>query len=151
MNTLIFILLAMLTSSNELEAQLPQTSIIEGDVYIYIYIYDYAMKKHNQAHIGFIVINNDLIVQDISFTVNFSKGKVKNVCRRDHVVTKILRYSKREDGNILTERNAFLCYNSENFIRGERQIPDYIYKMISSSFLEMTNKERLNMLNELSM
>ena len=67
MNTLIFILLAMLTSSNELEAQLPQTSIIEGDVYIY----DYAMKKHNQAHIGFIVINNDLIVQDISFTVNF--------------------------------------------------------------------------------
>ena len=147
MNTLIFILLAMLTSSNELEAQLPQTSIIEGDVYIY----DYAMKKHNQAHIGFIVINNDLIVQDISFTVNFSKGKVKNVCRRDHVVTKILRYSKREDGNILTERNAFLCYNSENFIRGERQIPDYIYKMISSSFLKMTNKERLNVLNELSM
>ena len=40
------------------------------------------MKKHNQAHIGFIVINNDLIVQDISFTVNFSKGKVKNVFSR---------------------------------------------------------------------
>lgn len=109
------------------------------------------MKKHNQAHIGFIVINNDLIVQDISFTVNFSKGKVKNVCRRDHIVTKMLRYSKREDGNILTERNAFLCYNSENFIRRGKQIPDYIYKMISSSFLEMTNKERLNVLNELSM
>ena len=36
MNALIFILLAMLTSSNELEAQLPQTSIIEGDVYIYM-------------------------------------------------------------------------------------------------------------------
>ena len=147
MNTLIFILLAMLTSSNELEAQLPQTSIIEGDVYIY----DYAMKKHNQAHIGFIVINNDLIVQDLSFIVNFSKSKVKNVCRRDCVVTKILRYSKREDSNILTERNAFLCYNSENFIRRGKQIPDYIYKMISSSFLEMTNKERLNVLNELSM
>ena len=36
MNALIFILLAMLTSSNKLEAQLPQTSIIEDDVYIYM-------------------------------------------------------------------------------------------------------------------
>ena len=147
MKTLIFILLFMLTSCNKGHSQSPQEQIIDGDVYIY----EYAIKKPNQAHIGFIIIDNDLIVQDICFTVNFSKGQVKNVFRRDNEITNTVQYSKREDGNILTERNAFLCYNSENFIRGERQIPDYIYKMISSSFLEMTNKERLNMLNELSM
>lgn len=147
MKTLIFILLFMLTSHNETDAQLPQPSIIDGDVYVY----EYAMKKPNQAHIEFIIIDSDLIVQDISFTVIFSKGKIKNVFRRNNVITNILQYSKKEDGNIWIERNAFLCYNSENFISREKRISDNIYKMISSSFFEMTNKERLKILNELSM
>ena len=145
MKTLIFILLFMLTSCNKADSQSPQTPIIDGNVYIY----EYAMKKPNQAHIGFIIIDNDLIVQDIYFTVNFSKGQVKNVFRRDNAITNTIQYSKREDGNILIERNKFLCYDSENFISREKRISDNIYKMISHSFLEMTNKERLKILNEL--
>ena len=149
MKILIFILLFMLTSCNMANGQSPQTEIIDGDVYIY----EYAIKKPNQAHIGFIIINNDndLVVQDIYFTVNFSKGQVKNVFRRDNAITNTVQYSKREDDNILIDKNMFLYYDSENFINREKRISDNIYKMISLSFLEMTNKERLKILNELSM
>jgi len=146
MKTLIIILLFMLTSCSKVDGQSPRMKIIDGE----IYIYEYAMKKPNQAHIGFIIIDNDLIVQDIYFTVNFSKGQVKNVLRKDNTITNIIQYSKSEDGNILIERNKILCYNSENFISREKRISDNIYKMISSSLLEMTNKERLKILNELS-
>ena len=147
MKILIFILSFMLISCNKAGSQSFQTPIIDGNVYIY----DYAMKKHNQAHIGFIIIDNDLIVQDIYFTVNFSKGKVKNVLRRNNTITNTLQYSKRENGNILIEKNKLLCYNSENFVGRGRRIPDNIYKMTSPFFLKMTNKERLKILNELSM
>ncbi len=146
MKTLIFILLFMLTSCNKGHSQSPQKQTIDGDVYIY----EYAIKKPNQAHIGFIIIDNDLIVQDICFTVNFSKGQVKNVFRRDNAITNTVQYSKRKDGNILIKKNKFLYYNSELFISREKRIPDNMYKMISSSFFEMTNKERLKTLNKLS-
>lgn len=129
------------------DSQSLQTTIINGDVYIY----EYAMKKPNQAHIGFIIINYDLIVQDIYFTVNFSKEQVKNISRRDNAITNTVQYSKREDGNILIDRNKFLCYDSENFVSRQKLISDNIYKMIHPSFFEMTNKERLKILNELSM
>ena len=109
------------------------------------------MKKPNQAHIRFIIINNDLIVQDIYFTVNFSKEQVKNISRRDNAITNTVQYLKREDGNILIDRNKFLCYDSENFVSRQKLISDNIYKMIHPSFFEMTNKERLKILNELSM
>lgn len=128
------------------DGQSLQATIVDGDVYIY----EYALKKPDQAHIGFIIINNDLIVQDIYFTVNFSKEQVKNVCRRDKAITNTVQYSKREDGNILIDRNKFLCYDSENFISRQKLISDNIYKMIYPSFLKMTNKERLKMLNDLS-
>lgn len=36
-----------------------------------------------------------------------------------------------------------------DFVKKHRLIPDNIYKMISSSFLGMTNKERLQILNKL--
>jgi hypothetical protein len=146
MKALIFILLSMLTCCSTIDCQLAQLPIVDGDVYIY----EYAMKKPNQAHIGFIIIHNDLIVQDICFTVNFSKDNVKNVFRRDNAITNTLQYSK-EDGNILIEKNGLLCYDSENFINRKKRISDDVYKKISFSFFEITNKERLKILNELSM
>jgi hypothetical protein len=146
MKVLILILLFMLTCCDRADGQLFQLSIVDGDVYIY----EYAMKKPNQAHIGFVVISNDLIVKDICFTVNLSNGKIKNIFRREQVIVNILQYSKREDGNILIERNELLCYDSENFINRKKRISDSIYKMISISFLDMTNRERLKILNELS-
>lgn len=147
MKALNFILLSMVTYCINVGGKSPQTPIVEGNVYIY----EYAIKKPNQAHIGFIIINNDLIVQDICFTANFSKGKLKNVFRMDVAITNTRQYSKKEDGTILIEKNGFLCYDSESFINRKKRISDNIYKMISPSFLEMTNKERLKILDELSM
>jgi hypothetical protein len=136
----------MLTYCDKAEGQSSQIAIVDGNVYMY----EYAIKKPNQVHIGFIIISNDLIIQDIGFIVNFSKGKMKNVFRRDNAITNTVQYSKK-DGNILIKRNKFLCYDNGNFINREKRISDSIYKMISPSFLEITNKERLEMLNELSM
>ncbi len=87
----IIIFLLMLISCDKTAGQLSQMVITDGDVYMY----EYAMKKPNQLHVGFIIINNDLIVQNISFTVNFSKDKIKNVFRNDNEITNPVQYSKK--------------------------------------------------------
>lgn len=51
--------------------------------------------------------------------------------------------------NKVVERSGDFYYNSDDFVKKHRLIPDNIYRMISSSFLEITNKERLQILNEL--
>ena len=79
--------------------------------------------------------------QDISFDVYFSKGKISKVNRTISPV-----YS---DNNVADKLGNFY-YSSDDFIKKRRLIPDNIYKMIHSSFLEMTNKERLKILNKLS-
>ena len=79
--------------------------------------------------------------QDISFDVYFSKGKINKVNRTISPV-----YS---DDNI-ADRLGNFYYSSDDFVKKYRLIPDNIYKMISPSFLEMTNKERLKILNKLS-
>ena len=56
MKTLILILFFMINSLENTIFQSSQSSIIDGD----IYIYEYAMKKPNQIYIGFIIINNNL-------------------------------------------------------------------------------------------
>ena len=53
------------------------------------------------------------------------------------------------DNNVADKLGNFY-YSSDDFIKKRRLIPDNIYKMIHSSFLEMTNKERLKILNKLS-
>lgn len=50
----------------------------------------------------------------------------------------------------VVEWSGGFYYNSDDFVKKHRLIPDNIYRMISSSFLEITNKERLQILNELS-
>lgn len=136
MKTLIFILLFMLTSYNKANGQLSQTPIIDGD----IYIYEFAIKIPGRANLGFIIVDRDSY-QDISFDVYFSKGKISKVNRTISPV-----YS---DNNV-ADKLGNLYYSSDDFIKKRRLIPDNIYKMICSSFLEMTNKERLKILNKLS-
>lgn len=114
-----------------------------------IYIYEYAVKKPNQVHIGFIIMENDVIVHDICYTVNISKNKVKRVFRTDKVTTGTLKYSNQEDGSIVLDKNAHICYSSSGFINRKKLIPDSIYNTISRSFFEKTNMERMQLLNDL--
>lgn len=117
--------------------------VVEGETYIY----EYAVKKPGQAYIGFIVLKDSLIVQDICFTINFSEGKIKDVTKAERIKSNTRKYSKKENGNIYV--GSLLCYSSEGFINRRKLIPDDIYKMISPDFLNMTNRERLKMLDSL--
>ena len=136
MKLLIFILSFILNPCNKADGQLSQTPITDGD----IYIYEFAIKRPGRANLGFIIVDSNSY-QDISFDVYFSKGKINKVNRTISPV-----YS---DDNI-ADRLGNFYYSSDDFVKKYRLIPDNIYKMISPSFLEMTNKERLKILNKLS-
>ncbi|MBM0654726.1 hypothetical protein JMN11_13820 [Capnocytophaga genosp. AHN8471] len=144
MKTLILILFFMINSLENTIFQSSQSSIIDGD----IYIYEYAMKKPNQIYIGFIIINNNRIVQNLCYTIELSKGKVENIIKEDINVGH-LQYLEMPDGNILIKNSKLLCYSSKNFKYREKRIPNNIYKEISPLFLVMTNKERFDLLNEI--
>jgi len=139
MKTLILILFMMTPCCNKDN----NFSIKDGDTYIY----EYAIKKPGQAYVGFIVLSDSLIVQDICFTINFSDGKIKNVTKAEGIKSNTRKYSKKENGNVYV--GSLLCYTSESFISRRKLITDDIYKMISPDFLNITNKERLKMLDSL--
>lgn len=131
MKRLILILLFMLFHCVKPEAQLP---IVECDVYIY----EFAIKRLGRINLGFLIVERDSC-QNLSFDVRFSKGKINAVNKTDDLF-------QLED-KIAERLGDFYC-NSDDFAKKDRLIPDSIYKMISSSFLEITNKERLEVLNE---
>jgi hypothetical protein len=126
----------MLTFCDKTNGQLSQTPIIDG----YVYIYEFAIKRPGRANLGFIIVESSSY-QDISFDIHYSKGKINKV-------NKIVR-TVYSDDNIAEKLGSFY-YDSDDFVKKRRLIPDNIYKMISPSFFEMTNKERLKILNELS-
>lgn len=142
MKTLFLILFMIISCSND-NNHFPVTD--EG-----IYIYEYSIKKPGEAYVGFITINDSLIVHDVCFTINFSNGRIKNVTKEERIKTKGHDYYIKEDGNIFIEGFGLLSYSSENFNTRNKLIPDNIYKMISPDFFNMTNKERLNLLCNLA-
>ncbi|MBX9188671.1 hypothetical protein HCG69_11405 [Bacteroides sp. K03] len=103
------------------------------------YIYEFAMKRPGRVNLGFLIVEHDKY-QEISFDIRFAKDKIDKV-------NKTIRILPLDDK--VVERSGDFYYNSDDFVKKHRLIPDNIYKMISSSFLEMTNKERLQILNKL--
>ena len=132
MKYLILTLLFMLIYCDKSDAQL---STFEHD----IYMYESAIKRSGQANFGFLIVKHDKC-QEISFDIRFSKDKIDKVSKTIRILP--LEYE-------VIERSGDFYYNSDDFVKKHRLIPDNIYKMISSSFLEITNKERLQILNEL--
>ena len=133
MKYLIFTLLFMLIYCDKSDAQL---ATFEHD----IYMYEFAIKRPGWANLGFLIVKHDKC-QEISFDIHFFKDKIDKV-------NKAIRILPLDDK--VVERSGDFYYNSDDFVKKHRLIPDNIYRMISSSFLEITNKERLQILNELS-
>ena len=133
MKYLILTLLFMLIYFDKSDAQL---STFEHD----IYMYESAIKRSGWANLGFLIVKHDEC-QEISFDIRFSKEKIDKV-------NKTIRILPLDDK--VVEWSGGFYYNSDDFVKKHRLIPDNIYRMISSSFLEITNKERLQILNELS-
>ena len=146
MKTLFLTLAIMLSSCSFNSIQLPPLEFVDGEVYLV----EYAMKKSSQANIGFVIVDNDTILQEICFTVNFSGGKVRNVVREEQRGTNIFHFKTNEDGTVLLQSNSCACYNDEAFKNDKKRIPDKYYTIISPSFLKITNKERLETLYKLS-
>ena len=70
--------------------------------------------------------------------------------KEERLKTNAHKYIKKEDGNIFVEGLRLLCYSSINFEKRNKLIPDDIYKMISPDFIDITNKERIKVLENLS-
>jgi len=134
MKVLFFTLLYMLNSCEQTNCQ---EAVIDGN----IYIYEFAIKKPGRANLGFVIVDSNLY-QKVSFDIHFSKDQITKVTRT---------ISPSHSDNKITKRLGSFYYSSEDFVNKRRLIPDNVYKMISIAFLEMTNKERLKILNELSM
>lgn len=146
MSPLLFTLAIMSTSCIFNDVQLPPLEFADGEVYLV----EYAIKKPNQANIGFVIVDNDTILQEICFTINYSGGKVRNVVREEQRGTNIFHFKTNEDGTVLLQSDSCVCYDDEAFKNDKKGIPDNYYTIISPSFLEITNKERLETLYKLS-
>ncbi|MBT9873165.1 hypothetical protein GPL06_10135 [Bacteroides salyersiae] len=131
MKCLILTLLFILIYCDKSDAQL---STFEHE-----YIYEFAIKRPGRVNLGFLIVERDKY-QEILFDIRFSKDKIDKVNK----TVRILPLN-----NKVVERSGDFYYNSDDFVKKHRLIPDNIYRMISSSFLEITNKERLQILNEL--
>jgi hypothetical protein len=125
----------MLTSFSKANGQSFQMSIIDGNVYMY----EYAIKRPGRANFGFIIVEGNSC-QDISFDIHYSKGKINSV---KQTVSSVCL------SNSITKKLGSFYYDSDGFAKKNRLIPDNIYKIISPSFLEVTNKERLEILKSL--
>jgi hypothetical protein len=126
----------MITFCNNTNGQSFQMPIIDGNVYIY----EFAIKRPGRANLGFIIVESNSY-QDISFDIHFSKNKINKV---NKTVSSVYI-----DNNIVGKLgNCY--YSSDDFAKKRRLIPDTIYKMISSTFFEISNEERLVMLSKLA-
>jgi hypothetical protein len=141
MKTLILILFMMAPCCNKDN----NSCIKDGETYIY----EYSIKVPGQANVGFVITDDTSVIQNIDFKIYFSKGKVEKVLKYDGLKGGKYHYSQKENGNIFIEELNKLCYTSEDFISRNKLVSDDIYKLISSDFLNMTNKERLKMLDSL--
>lgn len=110
-----------------------------------IYIYDTPTKILGKAYVNFIFIEDDLIKKIDYFEIKYCKKKI----------TKIEHYSKNfnskdfiklESGDI--EFNEKIAYKDVNF-KNNKIFSDKFYNLLDSSFLKLTNIEKLKFINSL--
>lgn len=97
----------MIVSSCEKESDF---QITDGNVYIY----EYPRKNYGQAIMGFIITNDSLVVQDISFKIYFSDDKLKKVKYGENKRFLLRGYERKDDGNIEIESLIVECCSSKN-------------------------------------
>ena len=120
-------------------SQQPQTAIFDG-----VYFYEYAIKKPNQINIGFIAVENGSPKDIIEFTISYSNGSVKTIQRK--TVISPLQVHLYEKNGVLLFGDSIECYSDKSYIQRKKKIPDDYYLILSPSFFDLTNKERLRLL-----
>jgi len=120
------------------------TAIKEGN----LFIYEYSAKIFGQAVIGFVVANDSNVVQDLGYKIYYDTQKIKKINRITKPEKLLYKYTKKSDGNIYIEKLKRMCYNDKNFNNNKRY-SEQLYKLISTSFDNLTNKERFYIIEKL--
>ena len=111
-----------------------------------LYIFEYYPKIYGQVIICFLETQDTSAFQT-SFKVYYTKDKISRVIRT--VNRSKYKYQKKEDGNVYVHALKMICYSSEKF-KDKKLIVDDFYKLLSANFLDIDNKERIEILNKLS-
>lgn len=139
MNTIIICLL-MIFSSCEKETDI---RVVQGESFIY----EYPGKIFGQTIIGFLIVQDSLIVQDVGFKVFFTENKIKEVKKTISNISQT--YEIKDDTGIYVRGLNRTAYISEEFMQ-KKINSDSLYMMLDKDFLAKSNGERLKVLLELS-
>jgi hypothetical protein len=111
-----------------------------------IYLYESAPKMYGQGFIGFIITDSVSAIQRISYKIFFSGGHISKVDKAIHTETH--PYTKKTDGSIYVEGIRLLAYSTGAFSNKRKMNPEELYKLPESDFLNKTNKEKMDVLDE---
>ncbi len=109
-----------------------------------LYIFEYYPKIYGQAILCFLETQDANALQ-ISFKIYYTKDKICKVIKT--IGSSEYKYQKKEDGNVYVYGLKMNCYSSKDF-KDKRINNDNFYKLLSSNFLDINNKDRLAILNK---
>jgi hypothetical protein len=139
MKTFIFAVIILLLSLNSNAQNLPNETI---------FIKEYSPKISGEFIFIFIKITDKNPIP-IHFTVYFKNKKIYS-CKMTSPNYKI-KFTKQNDGNIFVESiNKGIYFSNDNFKIEKKAYTNDIYKLIAPNFLDITNQERYELLEDLS-
>lgn len=113
-----------------------------------IFIYDVSPKVYGRNVICFLITDETLVKKKICYKVYFSDSKgILRISKSEEYPNK--KYTLNEKGNISLDGSSTIGYTDKGFVAFKFQ-SDKFYQMISPNFLDMNNKDRIKVLEEIS-
>ncbi len=111
-----------------------------------IYIFEYPGKIYGQTIIGFFQ-TNDTFAEQIFFKITFTNEKIITV--KKEIDNTKYKYLKKQDGNLYIDGLNLICFE-EKIFKNKMINTINFYNLLSKDFLDISNKDRLNILEQLS-
>ncbi len=111
-----------------------------------LYICDYASKIFGQTTLVLVELNDSTAIES-SYTIYYTKTKIKRVVKRKHIIK--YKSINKNNGNISFNDYKTIYYTSKNFANHRRLNSDIFYHLLSPKFFDISNKEKLKILESL--
>lgn len=114
-----------------------------------IYVYDISSKILGHSTICFALVNDSVVDKKIVYDVYYSaKNKIRRISKNEEIIN--TNYTTDANNNIRIGNSIYTAYTSKNFSHPENRFnSNRFYVMLSRDFLNMTNNQRLEYIEEL--
>ena len=111
-----------------------------------LYICEYASKIFGQTSLTFLEIDDSTAIES-SYTIYYTKTVIKRVVERKHIIK--YKSINKNNGNISFNDYKTIYYTSKNFANIRRLNSDIFYHLLSPKFFDISNKEKLEIIESL--